>query len=297
MKSHLLQNKLRKFDFGNNHSMGISRKYEKLFKKNGINLCYNSFIPAQYNPSKRNILLALESPAVVEYQKWLSPEMKFDAEISFGNFYQLENYLCCRDLYVNNDNFINIIPGTLFKNKPGKVSIVCSSRQHLKGHKFRHSIVNQLSGKADVFGSGYQRFGNIDNAFTDYKFQIVVENGKYPEYVSEKLFDCVKTQTIPIYWGGELALQKLGFNPEGFIFFDNLQELTSIIEGLTDKVYAKKYDAVLYNLHRLIELRNENKMNFYLNSVMLKYMHTTESYLGYKFNLLNLFLDKIVKKD
>ncbi len=290
-------NRIRKYNFINNYTKHIYARYLKLFKKNGINICYNAYIPSQYDPAKRNILLALESPAVIEYMKWLSPEMKFEAEISFGNYYNLEHYFCCRDLYVNNDNFVNVKTGTIFKNKPEEISIVSSHKKHLPGHRYRHEIIARFSDKLDAFGSGYHKFGDVTKAYTDYKFQVVIENGKYPEYVSEKLLDCIKTQTLPVYWGGEQGLRKMGFNMDGFIFFDTTEELSEILQQLTGSLYQEKYHAMLENLHRLIEIRNGKKMNLYLNSTMLRYMHTPQSYLGLKFNTLNLFLDKLLKEN
>lgn len=289
--------RIRKYNFINNYTKSIYNRYLKLLNNNGVNICYNAFIPKQYDPAKKNILLALESPAVIEYMKWLSPDMKFEAEISFGNYYKLDNYFCCRDLYVNSDNFINVKTGTIFRNKPKEISIVSSHKTHLPGHRFRHELIRKLGDRIDVFGSGYNKFGDIKQAYTDYKFQIVVENGKYPEYVSEKLLNCIKTQTLPIYWGGEQGLRKMGFNMDGFIFFDTIEKLSEIMEQLTNFLYQEKYSAMLENLHRLIEIRNEKKMNLYLNSTMLRYMHTPQSYLGLKFNSLNLFLDKVLKEN
>jgi hypothetical protein len=287
-------NRIRKYNFINNHTKSIYNRYLKLFNKSEVNICYNAFIPKQYDPAKKNILLALESPAVIEYMKWLSPDMKFEAEISFGNYYSLENYLCCRDLYVNSDNFINVKTGTIFRNKPNEISIVCSNKKHLEGHRFRHELIGKFGNLIDVFGSGYNKFGDITKAYTDYKFQVVVENGKHPEYVSEKLFDCIKTQTLPIYRGGEQGLRKMGFNMDGFIFFNTSEELSQILSQLNTSHYQDKYSAITENLNRLIEIRNEKKMNLYLNTTMLRYMHTQQSYLGIGFNQLNLFPDKML---
>lgn len=287
-----IQFKLKKYNYLNNNiKRSILNKSIKLFHKNDINICYNNYIPLQYNPNKRNILIAIESPAVIEQRKWLQPEMKFDAEISFLNFYNLDNYLCCRDLYVNMDGFLNVQTGAIFTNKPNLVSIVCSDKKILWGHKFRHQITERYKTSLDVYGSGFNKFGDIDDAFINYQFQVVIENGKYPEYVSEKFFDCIKTQTIPIYWGGEEGVRKMGFDTKGIIFFNELNDLKYILKQLNTKLYEEKKKAALYNLARLIELRNENKMNIYLNTVMFGYMHSTKSYLGYKFNNLNLELD------
>ncbi len=278
---------------GNNLKLHIYKKYIQLFAKNNINICYNKYINSQYDPRRQNVLLALESPAVIESRGWLKDDMVFVAEISFANFYNLEHYFCCRQLYVNNDNFINIKVGTSVTSKSKLVSVVCSDKTLLAGHQLRHQVVKTFSGSIDPYGSGYHKFGNIDQAFHDYRFQVVIENGKYPEYVSEKFFDCIKTQTIPIYWGGELAVRKMGFDENGIIFFDTMEGLSEVLASLTVAKYEEMYDSALYNLGRLIELRNQHKMQAYLSTVMPGYMQTTNSYLKYAFNQLNLSLDQL----
>ncbi len=279
-----------------NLQIAIRSKLNKLFKKNSVNICYNKFIPEVYDPSKDNILLAIESPAVVEYENWIRPGMKFVAEISFANYMNLENYYCCRDLYVNADHFIDVKTGTIYNAKPKLASIISSSKKHLPGHKMRHEIIAAYRGILEVSGSGYGKFGDITPAYTDYMFQVVIENGKYPEYVSEKFFNCLKTQTIPIYWGGHEAVRKMGFDTEGIIFFDSADDLKHILNTLSPEFYHSKQKSIFTNLNRLIELRNEQKMNVYLNSVLLAYMQTTKSYLGYGYNKLNLAIEKIIKE-
>ncbi len=280
--------------FNSNLRVETYSKLLKLFRKNNVNICYNKFIPHQYDSSKQNILLALESPAVIEYEKWISPNMNFVAEISFFNYMKLENYYCCRDLYVNADNFIDVDVGAMYENKPKLMSIISSFKKHLAGHKLRHEIIKENKNFIDVYGSGYGKFGDISNSYIDYMFQVVIENGKYPEYVSEKFFNCLKTQTVPIYWGGEEAVRKMGFNPDGVIFFSNKQELDNILKSINGNLYKKMRIAIYDNLYRLIELRNEQKLKFYLNSVMPSYMHTMNSYLYYGFNKLNLNIEKII---
>ena len=277
--------------FDSNLRVVINSKYQKLYKKNNINLCYNKFIPKDYNPDKNNILLAFESPAVIEYEKWIKPEMKFIAEISFNNYKNLNNYYCCRDLYANSDSFLSIKLGTKFLNKYKLVSFVYSYKNYLEGHKFRHKIAQEFKDKLDLYGSGYNKFVRIINTLKDYMFQVVIENGKYPEFVSDKFYDCIKTQTIPIYWGGEDGVRKMGFDLKGIIFFDNIEELSTIINNLNPELYKDMYKATIFNLNRLIEIRNEKKMNHYLHTIILNYMQTTDSYLGFGYNKINLLLD------
>jgi hypothetical protein len=48
-----------------------------------------------------------------------------------------------------------------------------------------------------------------------YRFNICFENGSYPGYVTEKLFNALQVKTMPIYWGS--ATVHRDFNPSAFI--------------------------------------------------------------------------------
>lgn len=48
-----------------------------------------------------------------------------------------------------------------------------------------------------------------------YKFTIAFENSMLPGYTTEKLFDCFKAGTIPIYWGNPEVTRDV--NPKAFI--------------------------------------------------------------------------------
>ncbi len=125
-----------------------------------------------------------------------------------------------------------------------------------------------------------------------YMFQIAIENGKYPEYVSEKFFDCIKTRTIPIYRGGKEAIKKMGFDIEGILFFNAIEDLEKILEEKVSKsIYEKKKDAVDYNLNRLHEIRTEVKLNFYRNTIQMGYLTSQESYHKRNYSAMSLDFD------
>lgn len=266
-----------------NPSVRISDAISGLLRKNGVNICYNKYVRAQYKPECQNILLALESPAMIDHYQWLDDGMQFAAEISFKNYYNLGNYRCCRTLYVNNDNFVGMddVQG---HRKDRMVSMIYSTLDFLPGHKLRYSVADRFGEQIDLFGSGTGRFlREKKESLVPYFFQIVIENGKYPEYVSEKLFDCIKTHTIPVYWGGESALKKMGFDVDAMVFFNSIEELHAILE---DKIntdhYHKVIEGVQYNRQRLVELRNEARMDLYYHAYYHRYIHTPESYHGHK---------------
>ena len=303
-----IKERLKKFSIRLIHEKILRKNYvenviqcnKRLFRKNGYNICYNKSIPEDYDPDKKNILLAIESPEVIENEGWLKPDMKFYAEISFANFYKLKNYYCCRTLYVGHDGWVDLDLNNAFDNKTELVSMIYSKNNRHSGHKMRHDIADKFGERINLFGSGTGKYlENKIDSLADYMFQIVVENGKYPEYVSEKFFDCIKTRTIPIYRGGEEGLRKMGFDSNGILFFDDLEELNVILkEKVSSEVYQRMLPYAINNLNRLVELRNESKFNYYLNTLISGYMHSTASgvwAIKSDYSKLQLGLDEIDK--
>ena len=280
---------LNRFSFFN-PLLKIRNELFSLYTKNDVNICYNKYIRKTYDPQKQNILVAIESPAMIEYYRWIDANMKFVAEISFSNYFKLNQYLCPRTLYVNNDNFVEMNEFKPNAEKPELVSMIYSDKSFLYGHQFRHRISKEYKDKIHLYGSGTGRhLKRKSDSLGPYKFQIVIENGKYPEYVTEKFYDCLKTNTIPIYWGGEEAIHKMGFDQNGILFFDKLEDLEEILnEKVHRDYYFEKRTSVEFNRNRLIEIRNEDKLLLVLNALKLGYHHTTKSYSSFHKGLLNL---------
>lgn len=267
--------------------------YNKLYNKNNLNICYNENIKKDYDPSKRNILIAIESPAVVKSQGWLDKSMNFAAEISFENFYGLNNYYCPTKLYVNHDRFVEFPDDETF-NKTELISCVLSDKEALPGHRLRHRIRERLKNSSvDFMGSG-SKTGWIENksdSLDHYRYQIVIENCKNSSYISEKFYDCIKRKTIPIYWGGEESVKELGFDTDGILFFETAEELEDILKTISQEDYTERKDAVDKNLQCLRSLRSEKKMEYYLSSVTPEYHPTQASYFNDELSKMNLEID------
>lgn len=75
--------------------------------------------------------------------------------------------------------------------------------------------------KVDAGGSCRNNIGRILNSdekidwCRHYKFYIAFENGCYPGYTTEKLYQAMEANTIPIYWGNPLISRD--FNTQSFI--------------------------------------------------------------------------------
>jgi hypothetical protein len=256
-------------DPANLHRTGI----DGLLTNHNVNLCYNTTIPKDYEPSMSNILIATESPAVVEHEGWIDPQMEFSAEISLGNYFDLDNYFCPREIYAGRDSFVRLNKSKKYSGKSELVSMVFSSKTELPGHKLRHDASDNLGPAIDSFGSGANRYVKQKRtAIENHMFEVVIENGKYEEYVSEKFYDPLKTMTIPIYRGGETAVRKMGFDTDGIIFFDTLGELEEIVDSLSRERYQQLRPKTEYNRKRLIEIRNRLKNELYLARIRPGYL-------------------------
>lgn len=131
--------------------------------------------------------------------------------------------------------------------------IIASSKNYAPGHKLRHEIIDKLANKIDYVRKGgtehskYQNEGDEYklNFMKDYRFSIEVENARIPGYFTEKILDCFRTGTIPIYCGDPLIGNH--FNMGGVLTFSNLDELSSILNDADQALYESKLKAVEEN--------------------------------------------------
>ena len=115
----------------------------------------------------------------------------------------------------------------------------------------------------DVYGKGRNEIKLKIEGLKDYRFSIVIENCKRDYYFTEKLIDCFKTGTIPIYWGCP-SINNF-FDVNGMILFDNLDELKDIIKICDESLYLDKFESVKNNflLSTKYVLPDEHIYNFY----------------------------------
>lgn len=143
-------------------------------------------------------------------------------------------------LYVTGKSFIDEKDGDIYpKNK--LVSMIASNKMLCSDHLYRQKMISKFGGKCDHFGRGYREIENKIDGLKDYCFSITMENGTYPNMVSEKITDCFMTGTIPVFYG----IHNIGdfFNTDGIITLDD----TFKIEDLSFELYNSKLEAVKQN--------------------------------------------------
>ena len=144
------------------------------------------------------------------------------------------------------------------KNK--MVSIVASNKRFAVGHRFRHEIIDKLHSKHnfDLWGSGYNRFDDTPEErvkpFKEYRYNIVVENGKMDNYFTDKILDCFATGSIPIYCGDPKI-----FEERGFYTFKTIDELDNILSTISIEDYNSKLPYIIENHNRFFEFSSPDK--------------------------------------
>jgi hypothetical protein len=167
-------------------------------------------------------------------------------------------------------------PEKLLKEKKYFCNFIYSNA----GPKLRRDFFYELSKYKKVDSAGRlfrntdRRINNKLDFIKDYKFTIAFENESYPGYTTEKIFEPMLVNSIPIYWGNPNV--DLDFNPESFI---NYHELGSI-DAVIDKVKELDNDDNKY-----MEMLSKP---FLKNNVLNEFVK--------KENILNQF-DKIFNSD
>ena len=66
----------------------------------------------------------------------------------------------------------------------------------------------------------------------NYKFNIAFENGSFPGYTSEKIFEPMVARCLPIYWGNPLIAEE--FNPKSFLNYADFPSEGALIEKIIE---------------------------------------------------------------
>jgi hypothetical protein len=142
----------------------------------------------------------------------------------------------------------------------------------LPGHLFRIATSARLHGLDpsfyEVYKSKYMdsHLGKINHelrpffeSLTEYTyeskdeiykktFNIAIENSSEKNYFTEKLIDCFRTFTVPIYWGCTNIQEH--FDIRGMIFIRNLEEIDSILGNLKMENYINMLPYLIVNYEK-----------------------------------------------
>ncbi|WP_170758382.1 glycosyltransferase family 10 domain-containing protein [Ruegeria lacuscaerulensis] len=168
---------------------------------------------------------------------------------------------------------LTLVPdwGSLEIKKTAMISLIASSKRDTEGHRLRHSVVDWLK-KTDldvsVMGRGYAPFESKSDGLAPFRYSVVIENTREPNYFTEKLIDAVFCETVPIYWGCPNLTRFM--DPDGIIQCQSETDIRRAIEAASEEDY----------LRRLTKIKR-------LKSVM-------EKYADYNLNAVTAIRDAVI---
>ena len=126
--------------------------------------------------------------------------------------------------------------------KTKMISMISSDKSMTEGQRYRLQWVEMIGDQLDLYGRGFNEIANKEEGLCDYMFSVVIENGFYESYFTEKIMDCFATGTVPVYMGSP-DIGKY-FNKDGII------DLTEEFD-VSEEIYNSKIDAIKDNLERV----------------------------------------------
>ena len=149
--------------------------------------------------------------------------------------------------------------------KKFEVSFLCGGKQRIEGHHLRHRLYKR---EEEIiipkqwyytlpdydYNEGHHTIikyedkcpGHEKKRLWNSMFSICVENSSNRGYHTEKIIDAFLSKTIPIYWGCP-NLEELGYDPNGFIYCVDENEIIKVTNKLTPEDYFNKKEAIDYN--------------------------------------------------
>ncbi len=124
-------------------------------------------------------------------------------------------------------------------------SLIASSKTSLPGHVLRHEIANWVKchrQTVDVMGRGYKAFVDKSEGLAPYRYSVVIENVREPNFFTEKLVDAILCKTVPIYWG----CPNIGsfFDTEGMILCHSANDIRQAVGRMTEEDYVSRLPAI-----------------------------------------------------
>ncbi|AFZ59165.1 hypothetical protein H6G54_02065 [Anabaena cylindrica FACHB-243] len=139
------------------------------------------------------------------------------------------------------------------------ISAVISGKTDTVGHRkrlhFMYELKKHFGEQLDWFGRGIQELGSRkSDALLNYKYHIVLENGAWPHYWTEKLADAFVSNCFPFYWGAPNILGYFDTDALRIIDVDDIQGSIKIIEdAIFQDLYASSQSAIAKARNKVLQ--------------------------------------------
>lgn len=143
-----------------------------------------------------------------------------------------------------------------FPAKSADISVICSNKAMVAGHRRRLRFVEQLLDEAPMprFGRGFHELPDKWDGLAPFRYSVAIENSRHDHYWTEKIADCFLAGTVPIYWGAPNI--KDYFPADAMIVIDTLDpvEVARIIRAeATPEAYRRRLPALREAKRRVLE--------------------------------------------
>ncbi len=258
----------RSFDVNHNYFTGLLREHydvELVDRDADLTIC-SVYGTASVECTGRKLLLIMENfranldayDAVISFDSVDDPR-HFHLPLSmFGNPIERPADWSAENELAHKSRFCNFI----FSNPS------CAPRNRLLQRLQRYKRV-------DCGGRCFNNVGGrVPNKYEfqrSCKFSIAFENSSHPGYLTEKLSDAFRSDTIPLYWGDPLANKF--FNADAFLHQDNFRDVDALVERVieldqNDELYLKMLRQPAYVGGEMpSQFRRENVLKFFVDTI------------------------------
>jgi len=146
-----------------------------------------------------------------------------------------------------------------FPAKSSDVSVICSNKAMIGGHRRRIRFVDRLLELNPMprFGRGFHDLPDKWDGLAPFRYSVAIENSRYDHYWTEKIADCFLAGTVPIYWGASNIADY--FPREAMIILDTLdpEKAARIIQAeATPEAYQRRLPALREAKRRVLDEYN-----------------------------------------
>lgn len=134
------------------------------------------------------------------------------------------------------------------------------------------AIVGHEMGMCDIVGKGWEGLaieesgyvGSDENPWwsrkieiiSNYRFNIAIENTIWPYYVTEKIWQSISTNTVPVYWGKSSSIYET-FPPQSFVdasVFSSSRDLCIYLKNMPFSEWSERMYKCIETYNREISL-------------------------------------------
>lgn len=131
-------------------------------------------------------------------------------------------------------------------------SLIASAKRDTAGHRLRHAVadwVRATGQDVEIMGRGYTPFRRKSDGLAPFRYSVVIENMREPNYFSEKLLDAVFCETVPIYWGCP-NIDRFA-DPSAMIRCQSEDDIRRAVAAMSPADYAARLPALRALAHQL----------------------------------------------